>query len=261
MKKSILSLMVYVFAMPLIVGCSWTIDRFGYAEWPYEFIVRDSSAKLYIPIIDYTIDNCAGEIECLAKAPLYHVQSDKLVRTKRTLNNVAFFPTIWRNDGYYHRGEINIDNVVHFIVAKEAEEADCPGDTCPEEEYLIVNKDTMETTNLHEYLMAYYDSDMDFKKILTDIKQVMPSDYSKNTYLSMEAWMGISLYPDGVYIIYPSKEKVSYKSKSSEVPITNIDPSAEPQGYYVSHYRYYPVSDPDNFVDVELPPLMDIENM
>jgi len=245
MKKTIHNLYIWVFIALLFTGCKTTIDRVGYVTWPYGSIIKNNDT-LYIPIKTYHWD--LGNV---ADASLYKLQSNSLIKTMYTLKDFASSLTIsqeeeskFMDSGFHSLKRINVDNEFHRIVINITKE----------EEYLVMENDSTEKIKLDEYIRTYYQGRIDFKEILSAVRLKMPAD-------SNDYELEISLYPEGLYIIYPSKETVDYKSKTTNVSIFDIDPSSDPKGYYVSYYRYYSVSNPVNFTEVKLPFLIDIENM
>ena len=245
MKKTIHNLYILVFVTLLFTGCKTTIDRVGYEIWPYGSIIKNNDT-LYIPIKTYHWD--LGNV---ADASLYKLQSNSLIKTMYTLKDFASSLTIsqeeesrFNKSGFHSLKRINVDNEFHRIVINITKE----------EEYLVMENDSTEKIKLDEYIRTYYQGRINFKEILSAVRLKMPAD-------SNDYYLEISLYPEGLYIIYPSKETVDYRSKTTKVSITNLDPGSEPKGYYVSYYRYYPLSNPINFTEVKLPFLIDIENM
>jgi len=245
MKKTIHNLYILVFVTLLFTGCKTTIDRVGYEIWPYGSIIKNNNT-LYIPIKTYHWD--LGNV---ADASLYKLQSNSLIKTIYTLKDFASSLTIsqeeeskFMDSGFHSLKRINVDNEFHRIVINITKE----------EEYLVMENDSTEKIKLDEYIRTYYQGRINFKEILSAVRLKMPAD-------SNDYYLEISLYPEGLYIIYPSKETVDYKSKTTDVSIFDIDPSSDPKGYYVSYYRYYPLSNPINFTEVKLPFLIDIENM
>lgn len=227
----------------LLVGCTTTQEREGYATWDYEFIVKDSENTLYVPIITY-----GGIYDGkLKNAPLYKITSNSLIKSAYVLHDftssveIEYLQPIDSNYSYVHG--INVDNKIQHIL-------------CPITDYgtcipLVKDIDTDEISKLEEYVSTYYEGKLDVKEILSEIRLQMPSD---STQLDLR----ISLYSEGMYILYSSKETVDYKSKTTKVPISG---SIEPKGYYVSYYRYYPVATPKKFSEIKLPFLVDIENL
>ena len=234
---------IYVCVTLLFIGCSTTQNREGYKTWPYESIIKDDANTLYIPIITY-----GGE---LVDAPLYKLQLNSLIETTYILKDLANLPTI--DEGKlidtmfaYIKG-INVDNEFHHIVHKIYNDDRDYNDP----EYLVMENDSIEKIKLDEYITTYYEGRINFKEILADVRLKMPPEH--NNYN-----LRISLYPEGLYILYPSNQKVDYKSKTTKV---NIFGSLDPKGYYVSYYRYYSVSNPIHFTEVKLPFLIDIESL
>lgn len=234
------------------VGCSTKVDREGYAVWDYEFIVKDGEGGIYIPIGDYK----PALSEQLPAVPLYKLQSNRLIKSTYLLKDLTRVKILDEekliNGGFYYIAGINVDDEIDNIVMKIQKENEIENN---DRESFIIENDLEKKIKLTEYISTYYQGMIDFKKILLEMKSRLPEDYVayKGNYLR------ISLYPEGLYIVYPSKEKVDYKSTSTREG--GFDPQAEPRGYYVSYYRYYPISNPEDFIDVKLPFLKDIENM
>jgi hypothetical protein len=247
------SLYIYALVTLLLVGCSTSMDREGYGIWPYQPIIKDDENTLYVPIIDY--DGHISDINepgKLASATLYKLQSNSLIKTTHVLSDFAHssamdvFKLI--DSGFGYINGINVDNKFHHIVIQVSNKGKYKNNP----KYLVMEHDSIETKKLDKYIDTYYKGKINFKEILSDIRLKMSSEYKGYDY-----YLRISLYPDGLYIIYPSNEKVDYKSKTTKVRISG---SPELKGYYVSYYRYYPVSNPINFTEVKLPLLIDIAN-
>ena len=237
------SLVIGALATLLLVGCTTEMNRDGYGTWPYQPIIKSDENTLYIPIVDY--DGHISDIHDsskLAVATLYKLQSNSLIKTTHVLSDFADTSSIDHDklidSGFYYIKGINVDNEFHHIVVKR------------DSEYLVREHDSIETQKLDKYIDTYYNGKIKFREILSDIKRKRANEY--NDYP-----LRISLYPDGLYIIYPSNEKVDYKSKTTKVPIAG---SIDLKGYYVSYYRYYPIANPSKFTEVKLPFLIDIEN-
>lgn len=216
MKRIIFNLGITLLVI-LFNGCDTTsLKPHGYSECPIQSIVKDENNNTYIPI-DTSLT--------LTEVPLFQIDSNSLMKSNFLLKDIAL---VTNPKNYPSSYRININGTFHFL----SQENSTPK--------IIINE-TKEKIEINEFITTYYDGKINLDYILTDIHTL--SDQGNYGLRS-----AISIYPDGLYIAYSSKTEVNFEDMKKS---RGANPG--PKGLLISYYRFYPASNPQNFIEVKIP--------
>ncbi len=230
MKRFVL---LFAFTVLLFTGCGpsndWWGETFnpkpsGYTSCYFTPLIKDENGTLYF--------------QKRANNHLLKLTQNSLDKTTYKLEDKVVIDYQDEEDSL--EGIINIDN--HYYAIDKKVIGDDNVVSYPQSNILIYKEHKI--VKMQEFIDTYYNHKIDLTDIVTDINDLMDD--------MQQRFLPISLYPEGIYIIYTSKTKVKFKRNYSQYKHSR---GAAPgyKGYKVSHYRFYPVDNPQNPIDVEIP--------